>query len=416
MLGAFCLFAQVVATPLQFSPGERPVRLWLGASPVTSGSALPVYVSAANDGYLLVLRVATDGHVAVVFPADPKTNGFVTRGSYELRGNGGQPALIVNEGRGTGLVFAALSETPFRFTEFSSLGRWDGALLVASYAGADGPGTLNDIAQRMLGDGFFNSEYALYTVRSAEQAQRAAAQRAQAEAQRTSDLQEPRTVVTGPNGEELANCNGCTIVYQTVLPTPVLEQTVIEQAAVEPVAIYPSACDVYSGGCYYPGYFASSGRNRFQPYDRRKYPNFGRFKTEGICQIGIDCPPGQGGPAKAMTMRSGTLTMSPVARPLPAEPQLPPRYAVSGTTRTVTAAAGQRVLVRSKPTPLASKAPGPAVVRRTGGAFTMPARTKSGGGAVARAATVSGGKGVAMTSRQMGTAMRAAKLGGARTR
>ncbi len=389
---------------------------------------MPVYVAAASDGYLLVLRVATDGRVAVVFPADPKTNGFVTRGSYELRGNAGQPALIVNEGRGTGLVLAALSETPFRFTEFSSMGRWDGALLVASHPGADGPGTLTDIAQRMLGDGWFNSDFALYTVRSPRSEAQVQAQRLN---QQAPDLQDPRPDARGQSGDgipaDIATCNGCTIVYQTVSPAPLLEQTPVEQAMVEPVVIYPSACDVWSGNCYSPGLFYSSNTyNRHNDYDRRKYAEFAKYdhrrpprKTEGICSIGIDCPRGAGRPAKAIAMRQGTLTLSPVARPLPAAPQTPPGYVVQRAARTGTVAS-PRMVVMGKPTPVARQ--GATIVRGArASAITMPVGVKSGvtpragsaGGAIRKAGAAGGrAAGAAMTGRQMGTAMRASKAMG----
>ena len=407
MFAEALLLVQVVAVPFRSATDQRPVRLWLGASPVSTGSAVPVYVAAASDGYLLVLRVATDGRVAVVFPADPKTNGFVTRGSYELRGTAGLPALIVNEGSGTGLVLAALSETPFRFTEFSRTGRWDGALLVASHPEADGPGTLTDIAQRMLGDGWFNSDFALYTVRSPQTAARIQQRQAIPEVG-SSD------VATTP---DIATCTGCTIVYQTVSPAPLLEQTPVEQAMVEPVAIYPSACDVYSGNCAYytPGYFVSSGQfNRHNDYDRRKYAEFAKIdhrrppvKTEGICTIGIDCPRGAGKPAKVIPSQQGRMTLSPVRRPTPVEPATPPRYVATAGT--------QRVVALAKPTPVAAQ--GAPIVRRGAAASTImvPVGIKTGvmprrtvGGAM-RSAAPAGAAAGAMTSRQMGTAMRASK-------
>jgi len=412
MFAEALLLVQVVAVPFRSATEQRPVRLWLGASPVTTGAAMPVYVAAASDGYLLVLRVATDGRVAVVFPADPKTNGFVTRGSYELRGNAGQPALIVNEGRGTGLVLAALSETPFRFTEFSRTGRWDGALLVASHPEADGPGTLTDIAQRMLGDGWFNSDFAMYTVRSPQSEARIQQQR--------QAIPEVGSAAV-PTTPDIATCTGCTIVYQTVSPAPLLEQTPVEQATVEPVVIYPSACDVYSGSCYYAaqGYFSSTQYRRHNDYDRRKYAEFAKNdhsrpprKTEGICTIGVDCPRGAGKPAMVIPPQQGRMTLSPIRRPTPVEPATPPGYAVQGVARTATAGT-QRVVALAKPTP---------VRRGAASAIIVPVGIKTGvtprrpvGGAM-RGAGGAGAAAGAMTARQMGTAMRASKAMSGRRR
>lgn len=296
MLLALAFFAQIVAAPIPTAADEGPLRLWLGPSPVAPGEVVPVYVAAASAGYLLVLRVATDGRVDVVFPADPGANGHIGRGTYQLRAPGNRPALVAREPRGTGLVLAALSGTPFRFAEFSQAGRWDRDLLVASHPGADGPGTLTDIAQRMLGDSRFNHDFALYTVRAGPP--RSAGQ---------SDAARPTTPPAAPS---IGLCNGCTIVYQTVSPAPVLEPAVIQRTIVEPaesfrVVIVTSPCEPFVGGCH-------------GTHDRSDAP---RVKTAGICQTGIDCPAGVGGPAKALALPAGrTGTSLRAARLLPRRP------------------------------------------------------------------------------------------------
>lgn len=395
MLGSLLMLAQVAATPFRAAEDLRPVRVWLGASPVMSGSALQVYVAPAYDGYLLVLRVGTDGRVSVVFPADPSKNGFVARGSYELRGNGGQPAMILNEGRGTGLVLAALSERPFRFTEFARSGRWDDALLRASYAGADGPGTLSDIAQRMVGDGWYNSDFAMYTVRT-EQPRYAA--RPDPQATTPQAPSEPSDQAQAPW------CAGCTVVYQTYVPAAEPEPIVIERYVQPPSGVYVSACDIWWGSCYSDRLF-NDGRRTDRP----------PIKTSGICQIGIDCPPGTGTPAKALTMYRGTLTMSPVRKPAPpAAPSLPPPpdYDVA-VRRPGIGAAGlaksQRVMVAPKPATTAAVAHTSAPVRRAGKTTTYAMPVRSTKGTIPRVGGSSSSKGTGMTARQSGTALRASK-------
>lgn len=391
MLPTLLFLAQVVATPYQGPTDARPVRLWLGASPVATGDVVPVYVAAANDGYLLVLRVATDGRVDVVFPADPQTDGRVARGAYELRAPGNRPALVATEGRGTGLVLAALSETPFRFRDFASAGRWDRGLLVASYAGADGPGTLTDIAQRMLGDGWFNYDFALYTVRTQAQMNvaRSNSDQPRADARGQSDATDAPTIGV---------CNGCTIVYQTVSPEPVLEQTVVERTIVQPVVIFASICEPGVGGC------GPSGFRRHRPL-RRDPP----VKAEGICQIGIDCPAGVGAPAQALSMRRASLSMSPVGRyTAPTPPLAAPDITVPVPVRTPIVA--QRVGFVSKAgRDVVMSVPAP--VNRVGGWTTGAARpTEAAPASQSPTRTMAVRTGGVMTARQAGTAMRAARI------
>ena len=399
MLGSLLLLAQVAATPFRAAENHRPVRLWLGPSPVMSGSALQVYVAPDYDGYLLVLRVGTDGRVSVVFPADPTKNGFVARGSYELRGNNGQPAMILNEGRGTGLVLATLSERPYRFTEFSRSGRWDDALLHASYPGADGPGTLSDIAQRMVGDGWFNFDFAMYTVRT--------------EAQRYAARPDPRatTPQTPPApGEPMDQaqapwCVGCTVVYESYYPAAEPVEPAYVESYIPPTGVYVSACDIWWGSCYSDRLF-NDGRRTDRP----------PIKTEGICQIGIDCPPGTGKPAKALTMYRGTLTMSPVRKPAPAAPPPlppPPDYDVAVRRAPGIGAAGlatsQRVVAGPKAATTASVARTSAPARQAAKTSTY-AMTRAPKGTIApRAVGSTGSTGAKLTARQSGTALRASK-------
>lgn len=379
MFPIVALLAQVVAAPIHTATDERPVRLWLGSSPVAPGETVPVYVATASSGYLLVLRVATDGRVDVVFPDDPAADGYVGRGAYELRARGNRPALVANEPRGTGLVLAALSATPFRFGEFARAGRWDRGLLVASYPGADGPGTLSDIAQRMVGDGWFNSDFALYTVRT-----------------RGSALQEPRAVARGQNDDappvtaDIAVCNGCTIVYQTVSPAPILEQTVIERTIVEPIVIFASQCDPFVGGCH---------------QRRHRRDDAPPVKTEGICQIGIDCPPGAVGQGKAITQRRASLSLSPIGRsPIPAPQPAPPEM----TVPVPVAAASQRIVFVTKAAPAASVTNAAPARRVSSNPPPAAAAVSPQQGRTVAMPRASGGMG--MSARQAGTALRAARL------
>jgi hypothetical protein len=282
MMVPLALILQAVALPAPVE--ERPVRVWLGPSPVTRGEVMPVYVAAASAGYLLVLRARSDGKVEIVFPADPRSDGAIKRGAYELRGVGGKPAVVVNEPNGTGLMLAALSPTPFRVDEFLRGGAWHGGALIASWPGADGVGTLTDIVQRMLGDGWFNYDMAIYTVGQRRERRPLVAATPVASA--------------APAPADVSVCTDCTIVYQSAPPEPVVVETFVERTFSEPLVLLP--------------------RQR-RPHHRRDAP---KVKTEGICSIGIDCPEGIG-QGKAISMRRPSLVMTrnyrpraPVASPL----------------------------------------------------------------------------------------------------
>jgi hypothetical protein len=71
---------------------------------------------------------------------------------------------VVAEPDGTGMVLAALSPDPLRFDEFVRAAAWDAAALVPTWSGADAAGSMSDIVQRMLGDGYFNYDVVSYRV------------------------------------------------------------------------------------------------------------------------------------------------------------------------------------------------------------------------------------------------------------
>jgi hypothetical protein len=62
------------------------------------------------------------------------------------------------------MVLAALSPDPLRFDEFVRAAAWDSAALVPAWSDADAAGSMSDIVQRMLGDGYFNYDVVSYRV------------------------------------------------------------------------------------------------------------------------------------------------------------------------------------------------------------------------------------------------------------
>ena len=159
------LLWQTTQAPAVSTPDAKPVRVWLDTdSPLRRGAAVRVYVEAGMEGNLVVLHRRTDGHIGVLFPADPRDDPFVRPGTYEIRGRGDRAGLVVAEPDGTGMILAALSPDPLRVNEFVRLAAWNEDALVPAWAGEDAEGVMSDIVQRMLGDGVFNYDLVTYTV------------------------------------------------------------------------------------------------------------------------------------------------------------------------------------------------------------------------------------------------------------
>jgi len=169
-LVALLLQSQVAPTPV--AAPARVVRVWLGSpSPLARGAAVRVYVEAGQDGNLIVLHRRTDGRIEVLFPKNPDTDPFVRAGTYEIRGGEDRAAWVVAEPDGTGMVLAALSPDPLRFDEFVRAAAWDSTALVPTWSDVDATGSMSDIVQRMLGDGYFNYDLVTYSVAPAVYAQ-----------------------------------------------------------------------------------------------------------------------------------------------------------------------------------------------------------------------------------------------------
>ena len=159
------LLLQNPAAPAPAAAPPRVIRVWLGsASPLVRGAAVRVYVEATEDGNLVVLHRRTDGRIEVLFPKHPDTDPFVRAGTYEIRGTDDRAAWVVAEPDGTGMVLAALSPDPLKFDEFVRAAAWDPDALVPAWSGVDAAGSMSDIVQRMLGDGYFNYDLVSYRV------------------------------------------------------------------------------------------------------------------------------------------------------------------------------------------------------------------------------------------------------------
>jgi hypothetical protein len=144
---------------------DRPIRVWMDApGQVSRGRGVRLYIKAGTAGSLVVLHSRTDGKIEVLFPARPTDDPHITPGTWEVRGKGEGPIWTVSEPDGTGMILAALSPDPVWFDEFSHDVSWNPGALQPSWNGADAEGGMQDIVQRMLGDGGFTYDVLTYTV------------------------------------------------------------------------------------------------------------------------------------------------------------------------------------------------------------------------------------------------------------
>ena len=143
----------------------RPIRIWMDApGQVSRGRGVRLYIEAGTAGSLVVLHSRTDGKIEVLFPARPTDDPRVAPGTWEVRGKGDGPIWTVSEPDGTGMILAALTPDPVWFDEFSHDVSWNPEALQPSWNGADAEGGMQDIVQRMLGDGGFTYDVLTYTV------------------------------------------------------------------------------------------------------------------------------------------------------------------------------------------------------------------------------------------------------------
>jgi hypothetical protein len=143
---------------------DTPVRLRLSDGVYVAGDRARVTVKTAKDGYLVVMRVDTEGRVRVLFPIDPVDSANVRGGKeFEIKGRGDRNAFTVSEKQGAGLVFAAFSEKPFDFTPFATGSHWNFDALVPEGDKPDPEAAMLNLVDRM-GDKHYDYDALPYSV------------------------------------------------------------------------------------------------------------------------------------------------------------------------------------------------------------------------------------------------------------
>jgi hypothetical protein len=149
------------------SDDPPPIQVWLGSdNTFVRGQRARVYLRAAQDGYVLVLRADAEGRVRVLFPIDPSDDAFVGgEKEFEVRDRGDREAFTVDED-GTGTVLAAWSATPLSFDGLVSGDHWDASALGTLDSSGDQEAGLVKIVQATAVDGHFDYDVVTYTVPS----------------------------------------------------------------------------------------------------------------------------------------------------------------------------------------------------------------------------------------------------------
>ncbi len=152
--------------PAAGSDANRPpVRLWMNNDRrFRSGDRVRLQVDADVDGYLLVLNYDTDGRVRVLFPLDPRDDARVQAGRrYEVRDNDSQAAFRAS-GDGTGLIFTAVAQDPWRFEQVVLADRWDYTRIEIDRSSTNPEADLSSLVQSIAGPQGFDYDVMGYRV------------------------------------------------------------------------------------------------------------------------------------------------------------------------------------------------------------------------------------------------------------
>jgi hypothetical protein len=165
---AFVLNTPFVAPP----PARRisasddpPIRVWLNDDNYRPGDRATVKFKLSDDGYVIVLRADTRGHLRVLFPLDPGADNFIKGGrTFEIRARGDRDAFEVDDQSGTGTIFAAVSDQPFAFNGYVLGDHWDYKTLDNEDLGDDPEAAMVDLVHGMAGSNHYDYDVTTYTV------------------------------------------------------------------------------------------------------------------------------------------------------------------------------------------------------------------------------------------------------------
>ncbi len=131
--------------------GRAPeVEVWIDRYVFRSGERIRTYFESEPGAYVTILRITTDGNVAILYPRRPNAQRAYRD---ELINNeipfGGRGEFYLNEPGGVGYVFAVASFEPFDYRGFTSGNQWSTARL-AGFGYGDPYRAVNSFVSRTL--------------------------------------------------------------------------------------------------------------------------------------------------------------------------------------------------------------------------------------------------------------------------
>lgn len=155
--------------PAGLAADEPPVRLWInGDRRFEPGDAARVQVETRDDGFLLVLNYDTDGRVRVLYPLDPRDDGFVRGGRrYEVREARARESFTVGA-QGAGFVYVALSPDPWDLRGWARGSNWDYERIAVRYDSEDPERDLTSLLEGVAGARGFDYDLLEYFVHDVE--------------------------------------------------------------------------------------------------------------------------------------------------------------------------------------------------------------------------------------------------------
>jgi hypothetical protein len=144
---------------------RQPVRLWMSNDRrYREGDRVRIQVDADADGFLLVLNYDPSGRLRVLFPLDPRDDTRIEAGRrYEVRSEGLDAAFRAG-GDGTGFVYTAVAEEPWRFDDIVLADRWDVTRLEIDARADDPEPEITELVQGLAGPRGFDYDVMGYRV------------------------------------------------------------------------------------------------------------------------------------------------------------------------------------------------------------------------------------------------------------
>ena len=157
MIGAFLL-------PLMLS-SDPAIRVWINQDGrFVTGDYARVQVWTKDPGYLLILHADPDGQLRVVFPLNPGDNNYLRGGErYELKDRNGREGFAIQGASGHGMIYAAVSPSPFHFSDYRQIDSWDYQALAPATLPPEPESELTDLVARMA-PGEFDHDVVTYEV------------------------------------------------------------------------------------------------------------------------------------------------------------------------------------------------------------------------------------------------------------